>query len=343
MGSPKRITLAEVARDAGVSRATASLVVRDAGKLSPGTRLRVRASMESLGYVYHRGAASLRASRTNTVGLIVPDISNSFTAEMTMAIEALLSRSDKTALVAISLEDPAHQERLARSMLERRVDGILLIPALGTDRSVIERLGRSGVPVLLVTRDIAQAGLSFVGIDNRQGGRLAGEHLLSHGVGSVSYLGGYAELGPRRDRLAGVRGALKGSTVRVEVELAGPPTGSWGLASVHRLIESGGLTDGIVCHNDNVAFGAFRALRAARVGQRVRIVSFDDVAAAPLWEPPLTTVAADGKQLGELSVEVLMRYLTEGPRPAERVLVSPRLIVRESCGCQGWNEAGTAE
>lgn len=343
MVSSKRVTLADVARDAGVSRATASLVVRGAGKLAPGTRQRVRTSMESLGYVYHRGAASLRASRTNTVGLIVPDISNSFTAELTMAVEAMLSRSDRAALVAISLEDPTHQERLARSMLERRVDGILLIPALGTERDFVERLSRSGVPVLMVTRDVPQAGIPFVGIDNRKGGRLAGEHLLWHEVRRVSYIGGYAELGPRRDRLHGLRKALKSSAVRVEIDIPGPPTGRWGLQAVRQLIDAGRLTDGIVCHNDNVAFGAFRALKTTGVGKEVRIVSFDDVATAPLWEPPLTTVAADGQQLGELSVEVLLKRLAGGSAPAQSVLVSPKLVVRESCGCPGWNRAGSGE
>jgi LacI family transcriptional regulator len=334
-GRRRRITLTEVARHAGVSRATASLVLRNAGHLTPATRERVRESMLALGYVYHRGAASLRASRTHTIGLIVPDISNAFTAEWAIAVESVLMRDGLVTLVANSLEDPGHQEVLVRSMLERQVDGLLAIPAVGTEPAFAELLASSGVPSVLATRDIPHPAIPYVGIDNVNGGRLAGTHLLAHGIEQVSYLGGFARIGPRRHRIQGVRKALRGSGASLSVDVPGPPRGSWGLEIGMKLIESGELTDGIVCHNDLVAFGVYRALRihGGALSRSVRVISYDDVAAASLWEPPLTTIAADGQEVGARSAEVLLRRIADPTGPAERLLVTSELIVRESCGC----------
>lgn len=334
-GPRRRITLTEVAQHAGVSRATASLVLRNTGHLSPATRERVRQSMRTLGYVYHRGAASLRASRTHTIGLIVPDISNGFTAEWAIAVESVLMRDSLVTLVANSLEDPTHQEVLVQSMLERQVDGLLVIPAVGSTERLTDVLASSGVPSVLATREIAHPRIPYVGIDNVNGGRLAGEHLLGHGVERVSYLGGFAGIGPRRHRVEGVRKALRGTGIRLVNDIAGPPRGSWGLEIGRRLIESGKLTDGIVCHNDLVAFGVYRALRmhGGTLLSSVRVISYDDVAAASLFEPPLTTAAADGTEIGTRSAEVLLRRIGHPNALPERLLVTSRLIVRESCGC----------
>lgn len=331
----RRVTLTDVARHAGVSRATASLVLRDAGNLAPATRERVRNSMTALGYVYHRGAASLRASRTHSIGLIVPDISNGFTAEWTIAVESVLMRDRLVTLVANSLESPKHQDVLVQSMLERQVDGLLVIPAVGSTERLTRILAESGKPAVLATREIAHPQIPYVGIDNVNGGRLAGEHLLSHGVARMSYLGGFAGIGPRRHRVDGLRKALRGTGVRLVNDIAGPPRGSWGLDIGRRLIESGRLTDGIVCHNDLVAFGVYRALRmhGGPLAQSVRVISYDDVAAASLWEPPLTTVAADGTEIGTRSAEVMLRRIAHPDALPERLLVTSRLIVRESCGC----------
>jgi len=334
-GRRRRITLSDVARHAGVSRATASLVLRNAGHLPPATRERVRESMVALGYVYHRGAASLRASRTHTIGLIVPDISNGFTAEWAIAVESVLMSDGLVTLVANSLEDPNHQEVLVRSMLERQVDGLLVIPAVGTESAFAELLARSGVPSVLATRDIPHPEIPYVGIDNVNGGRLAGRHLLAHNAEKVSYLGGFARIGPRRHRIQGLRKALRGSGARLTVDIPGPPRGSWGLEIGTQLIQSGELTDGIVCHNDLVAFGVYRAIRmhGGPLLESIRVISYDDVAAASLWEPPLTTIAASGQEVGARSAELLLRRIAEPTGPTERLLVTSSLIVRESCGC----------
>lgn len=331
-----RVTLLDVARHAGVSRATASLVLRGTGNLSDRTRDRVRASMRALGYVYHRGAASMRASRSRTVGLVVPNVANAFTAEMAMDLESALGEAGVVMLMASSLEDPARQDRLVTSLLELHVDAILVVPANGSKVSFAQRLASLGVVTMVATRELRHSGVAFVGVDNALGGRLAGRHLLDvHGCRSVAYLGGY-DLRTRKDRVRGLRRALAGDDAgELTANVSGPPDGAWGLRAVQDLLAGGDVPDGIVCHTDAVAFGVYRGLRDHAPGLlgSVRVISFDDVAEAALWEPPLTSIAARGGTVGRRAAEVLLRMIAQSDAPPERVRVTPELVVRRSCGC----------
>jgi len=333
----RRVTLSDVASHAKVSRATASLVLRNAGNLSDPTRDRVRASMDTLGYVYHRGAAALRANRTQSVGLVVPDISNGFTAELTMGVEAVLAESSIVTLMANSQEMPVRQNLLVTSMLERQVDGLLVIPAVGSAKDFGETLAASRVPTVIATRELPDSGLSYVGIDNIKGGRLAGGHLLFHGCQRIAYVGGFDGLRPRQDRIQGVRDALgaAGFDSCLAIDSPGPPRGIWGLETARALLAADELPDGIICHNDLVAFGVYRALREESVErwESTHVVSYDDVAAASLWEPPLTSVAASGDEVGRRCAEVLLRRISHPFEAPERVLVDSQLVVRDSCGC----------
>lgn len=331
----RRVTLLDVARHAGVSRATASLVVRDTGNLSERTRDRVRASMRALGYVYHRGAASMRASRSRTVGLVVPNVANAFTAEMAMELETALGEAGVVMLMANSLENPVRQDDLVRSLLELHVDAILVVPANGSKVAFAEWLASLDVVTMIATRELRHSGVAFVGVDNALGGRLAGRHLRDvHGCRSVAYLGGY-DLRTRKDRVRGLRRALAGGPAGPVVYASGPPDGAWGLRAVSELLAAGDVPDGIVCHTDAVAFGVYRGLRdhAPDLLDSVRVISYDDVAEAALWEPPLTSIAARGGTVGRQAAETLLHMIAYPDAPPERIRVTPELVVRRSCGC----------
>lgn len=331
----KRVTLADVAEHAGVSRATASLVIRGAGNLSESTRERVRSSMRELGYVYHRGAASLRASRTKTAGLILPDPSYTFMAELALGLEAVLSERDLLLLVANTFDDLDRQERLIRAMSEHQLDGLVVLPAPGTPESMAGQLVSTGIPTVVSTRQEAVEGSSYVGIDNLLGGQLAGEHLLAHGARRFVYLGGLTGLRPRRERITGLCAALAQVGATLVAEASGPATGRWSREVAAEMFAAGPLPDAVVCHNDSVAFGVYRALRdlAPAAVDRVRVVSFDDEDEAALWEPPITSVAANGREVGRLAGLALLRLIAWPTAAPETVLLRPELIVRRSCGC----------
>lgn len=332
----RRVTLKDVAVHAGVSRATASLVVRDAGQLTDATRDRVRQAMDALGYVYHRGAASLRAMHTQTIGVVVPEISNPFTAEYVIGLESEFMERDVVVWLSNAYESGARQEKVVRLLMEQQVDGLVITPALGSSESFISKLASSGIPVVISIRAVDDPSLPYVGTDNVRGGELAGAHLAAHGARSVAYLGGFEGLGPRADRVDGVARGLTQAPRRgrIVADIAGPATGRFGYEATSRLLARNSLPDGIVCHNDTVAFGLYRALRdlAPERVDNIHVIGFDNVDESGLWEPPLTTLAVNGREVGRLTASALARRIVEPNGAPERVLLTPELVVRASCG-----------
>lgn len=332
----RRVTLKDVAAYAGVSRATASLVVRDAGQLADATRERVRQAMDALGYVYHRGAASLRATHTRTVGLVVPEISNPFTAEYVTGLETEFAQRDIVVLLSNAYESSSRQDTVVRLLVEQQVDGLVVTPASGSSERFIDNLARTGIPVVISIRPVDDPSLPYVGTDNVRGGELAGAHLAAHGVRSVAYLGGLQGLGPRTDRVEGVARGLARAPRRgrIVTDLSGPATGRFGYEATSTLLANNTLPDGVVCHNDTVAFGLYRALRdlAPDRVDAIRVIGFDDVDEAALWEPPLTTLAVNGREVGRLTANALARRILNPDGAPERVLLTPELVVRRSCG-----------
>src|SRR5271155_3599760 len=176
-----RVTLNDIADAAGVSRATVSLVLRNNPQVARATRERVQSSIVSLGYVYDRAAANLRAPYTHTVGLVVCEITNPFYAELTAGIDEVLDGAGWVGFLANTAESPARQDRFIERMREHRVDGLLLCPAEGTKVELIERLHRYGLPMVQVLRRLGRRDAGHVGADFRLGMTLAVEHLIGLG------------------------------------------------------------------------------------------------------------------------------------------------------------------
>ena len=221
----KRVTLADVAVDAGVSKATVSLVVRESPLVADDTRARVLQSIKSIGYVYNRAAAGLRSQRTQSIGLIVSSIANPFFAEVVLGVETRMSESGHTVLFTQHSESLGSQRKLIEVMLETRVDGVLLVPAHGTPSEHVDRLRAAGTPVAVLTRRIAAARVPYIGSDNRAGARVAGAHLIEHGARRIAFVGGVAQSSPYVEREEGLLAAVAMSGAEVEVRsLPSTPT-----------------------------------------------------------------------------------------------------------------------
>lgn len=333
----RRVTIADVAADAGVSRSTVSLVMQDSHLVAAATRDRVRASVEKLGYVYHRGAASLRTRRTNTIGLIVTSLANPFFADLSLGIEQELGPAGYVVFLATHGDDVGRQDAAARTLLEYQADGVLLVPAVDTDPDLIGRLRASDTPHVLLTRYLPEAPASFVGADDRAGGRFAGEHLSGHGCRTVGYLGGPERAIPRRHRLAAVVETVTaaGGTVPPRWRIECDTTSTAGYQAMRAALATGSVPDGLVCHSDAVAFGAMRALAEAglRVGRDCRVVGYDDVEDAAVWEPALTSVSVEPREMGRAAARLLLDQLAAPDGDTVHRVRPPRLAVRESCGC----------
>ena len=344
------ITLKDVAAHAGVSRTTASNVMTGGGRFSTDTRERVYRAMRELGYVYNRSAATLRTQRTRTVGVVVTHIASPFHAELLVGLEAGLTAAGFLLLVATTADDPARQEVLVAELREQRIAALAIVPATGTSPSFVERLAEARLPHVLMTRYLPGVTAPYVGPDDVLGGRLAAEHLVAHGCRTFAYVGGPATMVSRSDRRRGIELGLSGTgrQVRELRDIPGSSSGAGGVLIGKQLLSAGPLPDAIICHSDSVAFGVYRALRAGGHARRVRIIGYDDVRTAALWEPPLTSVATYPVALGRASAQLILEQIgvepeedaPDGPRVVAAGLsriYQPELLVRESCGCaSGW-------
>lgn len=330
------VTLQDVADHAGVSRATASLVLRETGRVSKQTRQRVTEAMDTLGYVYNRGAASLRTQTANTIGVVVTHIANPFFGEVIHGLETGLTDSGYLPLLVNTEDDPARQHDAIRKLREHQVAGLAVVPATGTTASLIDELRAWRMEHVLVSRYLKDVDAPYVGADDVVGGRLAAAHLLeTHGCRSLAYLGGLPAILSRTDRTNGVKDALlrHGLDVSALIDMPGEVSGAGGLDLGQRLIASGPLPDGIICHSDSVAFGLYRALRIHGLGKDTRVIGYDNIGGAALWEPPLTSVATQGEALGRRAARMLLERIKEPGTPTSIDRTIPELAVRQSCGC----------
>ena len=331
-----RPTIVDLAREAGVSKSTVSLVLNGSSLVKPATREKVEAAVRSLGYVYNRSAAGLRSTASDLVGVVVNDLGNPFFAQMMLGVERALRSSGCTPLLASTDEDPVQQRRLLHEMLERGACGFVLSAATGTDPAAFASFGDWRVPIVAAMRDVpsGHAHLGAVVPDNAGGAREAVRHLVSLGHRRIAFLGAREGMVARADRLSGFRSGLREAGLEPAAELESPVSRQGGADAMARLL--GGRAEArataVLCFNDLVAMGASHAAEryGLRVGTDLALVGFDDIDEARWMRPSLTTARVNAPRIGELAVDELVRGL--GGEPLRRVVCPTTLVVRGSCG-----------
>lgn len=324
-----RVTLREVAEHAGVSRATASMVLRNTGRLSQETRDRVRRSMSELGYVYHRGAATLRTRRSGILGLLITDITNPFFSAMTLGFEEAAAAQGYMTMVTNTFDDAERQMRLTQAMLEHPVDALAYTPVMDAPSAL--KLDELPIPVLAVTRRPVDD-TPYLTADDVTGGRLAAAHLVSfHDYRRLVYLGGPKGARPREDRIAGVREAIHDVGAELVGEFSGLVSIDEGIRLGRDLLDSGLRFDAVLCHSDLIAYSVLAALRTAGRSE-VGVIGFDGLAQSKVFSPPVTSVAVGPTRLGSEAADWLVHSI-EGHEVDRRIEMTPHLEIRNSCGC----------
>ena len=330
----KKVTLIDVARDAGVSRATASLVLRNSDLVADATRERVQASMKKLGYVYNRTAASLRAQRSQTIGLVVTDITNPFFAELAVSIESQLDEAGYALMLSNTLDQVEKQDRLLQAMNGRQVDGLLFCPAEGTNTATLSTLRSWNLPVVLIAREVTGGEYDYAGADNRLGALMAGRHLIEQGHRKIAFIGGVAQASARKQRLEGLQQAL----VEAQIEwhpayaVATSVSRKGGFSGVQDVLDVEDPPTAALCYNDVVAFGAMLGLqsRGMQPGRDFALVGFDDIEDAALVRPALTTVAIKSSEIGRAAIHLLLQRIINPGKPFAESVQKPELIIRET-------------
>jgi LacI family transcriptional regulator len=331
------VTIKDVARVAGVSSMTVSRVINASDRVRPDTRRRVEQAIAELGYVPSRLARGLIRQKTGTLALIVPDVANPFFTLIVQGAEDVARRADYRIILCDTRGDLAIEREVIEEMIAHRVEGIAIAPVSDHSRSHLHRLGKFGVPFVLIDRTVAGVDCDVVLGDSAAGARQLVEHLISLGHRRIGFIVESDAVSTARDRHRGYVEALRAAGIPLEPSLVVRSTvdPSGGFEGMHTLLELDEPPTAVFTVNNLVALGAIEAVRAGglRVPEDIALVCFDDIEYASRLYPFLTVMAQPAETLGTLATQLLLDRI-EGRAPSQsRVVVLPaRFVVRRSCG-----------
>lgn len=323
-------TVNDVARLAGVSKATVSKALNGRAGVRPETRAQVQAAAAKLGYRPNPQALSLVEGRTGTVGLLTNELEGRFSLPILMGAEDALGAGRLSVFLCDARGDAIREQYHLDALLNRRIDGLIVV---GDRAAARPSLGVLPVPVVYASGPSMDEADASVITDDHHAGRIGAEHLLAVGRREIVYVGGDPSYQAATQRSAGAESVLASAGLRwAEPPVYGPWSESWGRQAARALIERGAHVDAIMCGNDQIARGVMDALREAGVAvpREVAVLGHDN------WElftlqarPPLSSIDMNYEEVGRLAAELLVSAMAGDPRPGlHRVL--GRVIVRES-------------
>jgi LacI family transcriptional regulator len=323
----KHATIRDVARAANVSVATVSRVLNRSDPVSEAARERVLAAATELDYVPHSGARSLSTRRTDTIGVILPDLHGEFFSELIRGIDLATRAKGLHLLLSHSHGDPNEAITVLRAM-RSRVDALVVMSPYA-DEGVVAALG-GRTPVVLLGGGGEIGGHPRFEIDNHAGAYAMTSHLLDAGYRRIAFISGPAGNIEAARRLAGYRDALAAHGEAIEQVVQGDFGEESGYRVTRRLITDA-RPEAIFAGNDMMAIGCLQALREAglRVPDDIALAGFDDIPIARFVDPPLTTVGVPIAELGRQAVECCVQILAGGAACASRTF-TPELVVRAS-------------
>lgn len=333
----------DVARRAGVSTATVSRALNDRGPMAPATRERVLRAARALDYHPNWLARGLRRLRTDTIGLVVPDIENPFFTSVVKGVERAASGRGWNVVLGNTDEEHEREERLVRTLVERKIDGLLLTPAKGPCDHLTRYIERR-LPMVMVNRIIEELPIPGVAADNFQGACEATRHLLERGAVPLGVIVGTPGLSTTETRLAGCRRAAAECGVRDSDLVIGVGYGRLAQAykAAQAFFDRTPRPRAIFAFNNLMAEGALMAIhdRGLACPGDVALIGFDDFRSAAALSPPLTVVEEFPEEMGARAVDELATVIETGRTCASRIYLPTRLVIRESCGCQGGSTLG---
>lgn len=333
MGGVLPAKLRDVAQKAGVSIKTVSRVVNRQGEISDATRQRVLAAIAELGYRPSKVARALVTQRTDTIGLVLGDITNPFFPEVARGVLDTAEPQGYNVFLCNSDGDLQRETRILESLLDHGVDGIIIFPTFDLEPA-LRRLAGSERPVVVVNRPYALPHVSAVMIHTRRGAQLAVEHLIAQGHTAIAMLSSRAEETGKLARVQGYRETLlaHGLPLREEWIAAGLPVQARGRETTRALLTRYPEITAIFAYNDLLALGAIEACHelGRRVPDDCAVVGFDDIPLAGAVCPALTTVRVPKYALGQGAMNRLLQMLAHPDQTFEPLWTDVELIVRTS-------------
>jgi len=342
------VTIRDVAKESGFSSTTVSIVLNNAplARYIPATtKKRIEDVAKKLGYRPNLFARSLRSKRSHTVGVMVFDMTDPFCTLVLRGIENSLYQSSYLPILTDVHNERSRFERYLEMLLDRRVEALIVVANwLFVNVDVLADLEKSSIPTVMIGRELQNASVSSVIVDNEIGAYAAVEHLHSLGHRKIAFIRGPKTLGDSAPRWRGVRTFAKSSGLELDAKLivdlpeSGDPVSSFevGYKLTEELLRQKRPFTALMAFDDMTAFGAIRAL--AKAGQHVpqdcSVIGFDDVAASALYTPPLTTVRQPMEAMGNMAVSIVIEGINAVVEKREVSAVhrrlAPELAARES-------------
>jgi LacI family transcriptional regulator, galactose operon repressor len=323
----------DVAALAGVGLKTVSRVVNDEPGVSPALEARVRRAIEQLHYRRDANAATLRrlGRKTQTIGLVLEDVSNPFSSALHRAVEDAARERGVLLFAGSCDEDPERERELIGSFRERRVDGIVVVPA-SQDHGYLYEERRAGTALVFVDRPASHLDADAVVSDNVGGARQAVQHLLRHGHRRIGFLGDLLSIATAAERLRGYTEALEEGGIGIEEELIhtdlrDPAAAA---AAVEALLALRAPPTALFTSQNLLTLGGVRALHQARREHEIALIGFDDISLADMLDPAVSVVAQDPQALGRAAADQLFRRLDGDTGAAVNLVLPVTLIARGS-------------
>lgn len=332
----ERVTLRDVAEAAGVHPGTASRALNEATRslVRAETVERVLAATDALGYKPNLLARSFKTRRTQSVGIVIPDINNPLFPPMVRGVEDRLFRGGYVSLLANTENDPERQERIFSGMVDRRVDGLVLATAARNDPA-LAALTEQGVPIVLINRVAEGHVVSSVSVDDAAGIRMVVEHLRELGHERIGHVGGPQALSTGFARYSGFVASMAACGTPADPEAIAFAR-TFSIAEGERcattFLARADRPSAIVAANDMLALGCYAAVEAAglRCPEDVSVVGFNDMPFIDRVSPPLTTVRIPHYEIGARAAELMVERIECPDVSVKAVLLAPHLVVRAS-------------
>ena len=333
----KKITIKDVAKEAGVSVTIVSRVLNNYGSFSEESKSEVLKAVEKLDYKPDVIARSLRTKKSKAIGVIISDIVTFFFTTIVRGIEDVANQCGYSVILCNSDEDLIKEREYLSALYERGVDGLIISPSPGND-SYLKKLTRGGTPIVLVDRKIKGLRVPMVMADNESGAYEAVSYLISLGHRRIGIIAGLKGTSTSEDRLAGYERALKEHHLSQNPELiiAGDYRREKAKEAAEEFLRMKNPPTALFVSNEPMASGVLLALREnkVKIPEEMSIIGFDDPVWAPLTNPALTTVSQPSYSIGTLACQSLLKEIKGIGRSKilpEDILLKPKLIVRESC------------
>jgi LacI family transcriptional regulator len=308
-------TLKDISREAGVDVATVSRALNGSYGVHKATRERVIAVAKRLNYRANLTARELAIGKSHTLGLLVPDIGNPFVTEVVRGAEDAAYAAGYHILLCNSYLDSTREAQYMRSLLDKRVEGILMHSVQTLSNAEVDELSNSGIPVVLLCRSPSASNFSGVCVNHFEGGTLAGEHLMKLGHRKVAFLSGPRDHGNFIEQGKGfIKAVTSVKDSLPPIVLNGPPSFEGGYQLAQKLLDQDSGVTAIFAANDVSAFGIARAIFEAglSIPEDISLIGFNNVELANVVRPPLTTIHQPKYEMGQAAVEILLGLARSG-------------------------------